>query len=78
MKCTCFKRVNASYYYIVCDTKYIKEKCVFRCMFIFCMFSVLICVYAVSTTSCLLVWWKRVGGGRSESCARLLWQVPLV
>lgn len=33
---------------------------------------------SVSTASCLPVWWKRAGGGRSEGCARLLWQVPAV
>lgn len=35
-------------------------------------------VYAVSDDSDLLIWWKRIGGRRSESCTRLFWQVPAV
>lgn len=37
---------------------------------------VFICLCA--DNSCLPVWWTRVGGGRSEGCARLRWQVHAV
>lgn len=36
-----------------------------------------VCIY-VSANSCLLIWWKRTGGRRSESCTWLCWKVPAV